>query len=149
MFVATCLCIYTWYCAIWIVFARWKWEQTFPSLISRKAAWMFTEASSVHPGLVYSFSATYRDSVVLWHIAELVAYRDNGSHLNEKRGTALWHSFSLQGVQEGGGGKTLTFRDVVCPPHLSLNKLVQAMCMESNKLTTNTFVRRMTSFWDV
>lgn len=64
-------------------------EQTFPSLISRKAAWMFTEASSVHPGLVYSFSATYRDSVVLWHIAELVAYRDNGSHLNEKRGTAL------------------------------------------------------------
>lgn len=34
-------------------------------------------------------------------------------------------------------------------PHLSLNKLVQAMCMESNKLTTNRFVRRMTSFWDV
>lgn len=33
---------------------------------------------SVHPALVYSFSATYRDSVVLWHIAELVAYRDNG-----------------------------------------------------------------------
>jgi len=50
---------------------------------------MFSEASSVHPALVYSFSATYRDSVVLWHIAELVAYRDNGSHLNEKRGTAL------------------------------------------------------------
>ncbi len=49
--------------------------------------------------------------------------------------------FLSAGGAVGGGGKTLTFRDMVCPPHLSLNKLVQAVCMESNKLTTNKFVR--------
>ncbi len=92
----------------------------------------------ITPCPVYSFSATYRASVVLWHIAELVAYRDNGSDLNEKRASALWHSFSLQGVQGGGGENTN-----ICPPpqYLSLNKLVQAVCMEFNKLTTNKFVR--------
>ncbi len=39
----------------------------------------------------------------------------------------------------GGEGKTLTFAPP--PQYLSLNKLVQAVCMEFNKLTTNTFVR--------
>lgn len=59
--------------------------------------------------------------------------------------------FLSAGDAGGGAGETLTLGIWFAPPHLSLNKLVQAMCMESNKLTANMFVSRKveSSYWPI
>lgn len=119
----------------WIVFTWQQRVQAF--LLSPQPMYcvlfllLLSRPAPLQPVAVDSFSAAgvYSALVVLRHIAEPVAYRDNSLDLNHKRSPALWHSFSLQ-----GRFSTLIFKYTAPTPPLPPLSITLLLVLALNKL---------------